>query len=120
MVIDDNPAILFAVKQTLGHKGYSVHSLEKFTGVSEVLAWMPDLIYLDISLDGQNGRDIAWEIKSDERTKHIPIIILTAYANAEQLAKQAGADGFLSKPFELDQLWATTTNFLNKSDSFKV
>ena len=48
---------------------------------------------------------LAKKLKADERTKHIPIVILTAYPNADELAKEAGADDYLSKPFELADLW---------------
>lgn len=111
LVIDDNTGILFAMQQALGLKEYEVHISEKFLGVASVEKIAPDLIYLDISLVGQDGREIARELKGDERTKNIPIIILTAYPNAAELAKEAGANDFLPKPFELEDLWKMTEKY---------
>ena len=108
LVIDDNPGILFVMRKALELKGYEVHTSDKFTGVDAVQKIAPDLMYLDISLMGKDGREVSRELKGDERTKHIPIIILTAYPNADELAKESGADGYLSKPFELADLWAMT------------
>ncbi len=111
LVIDDNTGILFVMQQALGLKKYDVHISETFRGIEAVEKFAPDLIYLDISLVGQDGREVAQELKKDGRTKHIPIIILTAYPNADELAKQAGADGFLPKPFELEHLWSMTAQY---------
>ncbi len=109
MVIDDNVGILFVMRKALELKGYEVHTYEAFIGVAAVEKGAPDLIYLDISLVGKDGREVAQELKGDGKTKHIPIVILTAYPNADELAREAGADDFLSKPFELADLWKMTT-----------
>jgi len=111
LVIDDNAGILFVMKQALGLKGYDVHTSESFTGVPDVAQLAPDLIYLDISLVGQDGREISRELKLNARTKHIPIIILTAYPNADELAKEAGSDNYLPKPFDLQDLWKMTAKY---------
>ncbi len=108
LVIDDNTGVLFAIQKALDLKDYDVHVSETFVGVDGVEKVAPDLIYLDISLVGKDGREVAQELKGDERTKHIPIVILTAYPNANELAKEARADDYLSKPFELADLWEMT------------
>ncbi|MDO8514443.1 MAG: response regulator [bacterium] len=111
LVIDDNTGILFAMQQALGLKDYEVRISETFVGVDAIVRNPPDLIYLDISLVGQDGREVAQKLKSDVRTKDIPIIILTAYPNAGELAKEAGADDYLPKPFELEHLWEMTAKY---------
>jgi|SRR3989344_8169221 len=115
MVIDDNSGILFVMKEALQLKEYEVHTSETFTGLKDVETIAPDVMYLDISLVGQDGREVTRELKRNERTKNIPIIILTAYPNAEELAKEAGADGYLPKPFELERLWEMTAAFTSRS-----
>ena len=114
LVIDDNAGILFVMQKALGLKGYEVHISETFAGVAYIEKIAPDLIYLDISLVGKDGREVARELKSNRRTKHIPIIILTAYPNAGELAKEASADDFLPKPFELTDLWDMTAKYVAK------
>ena len=111
LVIDDNQGILFAMQQALELKQYDVRISETFTGVEHIQDTAPDLIYLDISLVGQDGREVTKALKSDERTRHIPIIILTAYPNADELTKEAGANDYLSKPFELTDLWDMTEKY---------
>ena len=115
LVIDDNPGILFAMQEALRLKEYDVHISETFAGVKKIEKSAPDMIYLDISLVGADGREVTQELKGDERTKNIPVIILTAYPNAEQLAKEAGADGYLPKPFELEHLWQMTAKYTSGS-----
>ncbi len=111
LVIDDNSGILFAMQKALGMKNYEVCVLDTFTSVNAIEKIAPDLMYLDISLVGKGGREVAQELKNNEATKHIPIIILTAYPNANELAKEAGADDFLPKPFELTDLWNITEKY---------
>ena len=108
LVIDDNTGVLFAMQKALDLKNYDVHISETFVGVDGVEKVAPDLIFLDISLVGQDGREVAQKLKANERTKHIPIVILTAYPNTDELAKEARADDYLSKPFELAELWKMT------------
>ena len=116
LVIDDNTGILFIMQQALAIKDYDVHISETFTGVDEVEKIAPDLIYLDISLVGKDGREVSQELKGDERTKNIPIVILTAYPNANELAKEARADDYFSKPFELADLWEMTARHTTGSE----
>ena len=111
LVIDDNSGILFVMRQALELKDYEVHTSDTFDGVEQIEKSAPDLIYLDISLVGYDGRKVTQELKGDERTKKIPIIILTAYPNAGELAKEAGADDYLSKPFDLENLWKMTARY---------
>lgn len=111
LVIDDNPGILFAMRQALILKGYDVQTSETFIGVGAIEKSAPDLIYLDISLVGQDGREVARELKKYKGTKKIPIIVITAYPNAGELAKEAGADDYISKPFEIEHLWKMTAKY---------
>lgn len=117
LVIDDNSGILFAMQQALQLKDYEVYVSETFAGTDAVMKISPDLIYLDISLVGQDGRAVTKELKGDERTKSIPVIILTAYPNADELSKEAGADDYLPKPFELEHLWKMTAKYASPRSS---
>ena len=105
LIIDDSVGILFAVRKALEVKGYEVITSETFPGVTYVENISPDLLFLDMSLVGQDGRKVAKELKADNKTNRIPIVMLTAFPNARELALESGADDFLSKPFELEVLW---------------
>lgn len=111
MIIDDNAGILFVMKEALELKGYDVRTSQTFTSVGAVAKNSPDIIYLDVSLLGKDGRTISRALKSSARTKNIPIVILTAHVNARELSEEAGADSYLSKPFDLEHLWQKTTAY---------
>lgn len=67
---------------------------------------MPDLILLDMGLPKQNGWDVARQLKSDEATRHIPIIALTAYALPEDRVRglASGCDAYELKPIDFERL----------------
>ncbi|MDQ6693234.1 MAG: response regulator, partial [Chloroflexota bacterium] len=65
---------------------------------------MPDLIILDILLSGHDGRTICKRLKSQESTKGVSIILISAHPEARATALDAGADDFVAKPFEIDDL----------------
>jgi DNA-binding response OmpR family regulator len=66
----------------------------------------PHLVLLDILLSGKDGREICKELKSDNKTKHIPIIMMSAYPDAHESVKKAKANDFLPKPFDINDLLA--------------
>ena len=64
----------------------------------------PSLIFLDIWLAGIDGVKIAQELKNDDRTKDIPIIMMSANTQTEKLSQSVKTDGFLLKPFTIEEL----------------
>lgn len=74
--------------------------------------FMPDLIFMDHHMPEMNGREATRLLKSNEATKHIPIVYFSSAEQLEQLAKEAGADGFLAKPFKIEQLVAKINQYL--------
>jgi len=73
---------------------------------------LPDLILLDVLLSGKDGREIVKQLKSQEETKSIPIIMFSAHPSAEKTAREAGADDFVAKPFHIDFLLAVVAKYL--------
>jgi len=111
LIIDDNDGILFALRQALKIGGYEAHTADSFEGVDPIIDLCPDLILLDVFLVGRDGRAVAREIKGNEKTGHIPIIMITAYPNGDQLMREAGADDFLAKPFDLKDLYEKVARY---------
>src|SRR5690554_1626131 len=108
LLVDDNESILDAVSMVLEDAGYLVDQTLKGDEVYQKIAkFMPDLILLDVLLSKKDGRDICKKIKANEKTKHIPIIMISAHPNAEKSIKECGAEFFLAKPFETDVLLQT-------------
>ncbi len=103
------------MREALELKGYEVYTTETFDGVASIEKTAPDLIYLDVSLLGTDGRVASQKLKKYIGTKNIPIIMLTAHVNAPELAREAHANSYLSKPFELAQLWQMTAAYTSSS-----
>jgi DNA-binding response OmpR family regulator len=104
-IADDDPAIVDVVEIILEDAGYEVSSTiyaEDLLVLTEDK--VPDLFLLDIWMYGKDGRDICLHLKKSDLTKEIPVIIVSAIRDIEKIASDYGADGFLSKPFEMDDL----------------
>lgn len=104
LVADDDPSILEALQLMLEDAGYEVQTSSDGKTVQEVKENLPDVILLDLWMSGMDGRDICKVLKKKERTRHIPIIIFSANRDTERIAWEAGADDFITKPFEMDTL----------------
>ena len=75
----------------------------------------PDLILLDILLSGEDGGAICRRLKSDEKTRHIPVILLSAHAGLKDTMSSCGADDFLAKPFRVTELREIVKKYLSLS-----
>lgn len=105
LVIDDNPHILEAIQFALDTEGFKVKTLERSEGVEqEIQRFHPDLLLLDLLLSGRNGEEITRLLKKNSQTKKLPIIIISAHPTAQRIAHAAGADGFIAKPFNVNEL----------------
>lgn len=106
LVADDDPSILEAIQMILEDAGYEVSTTVDGETVYKMEKEYPDLLLLDIWMSGQDGRDICKFLKSRESTKDIPIIMISANKDTQEIAKKAGADDFIVKPFEMKDLLA--------------
>jgi len=104
LVADDDTAILEVISLMLEDAGYEVETTVDGQAEMVVREYLPDVILLDIWMSGQDGRKICKSLKGHKLTKHIPIIMVSANRDTEKIAKEAGADDFLAKPFEMAEL----------------
>lgn len=105
LVAEDDVAILEVVKIILEGEGYEIISTdEKDTIFKLIKLHNPSLILLDIWLSGHDGGKIAKYLKSKPDTNQIPLIMISANNDTEKISIEAGADGFLLKPFDIDDL----------------
>ncbi|MEO6151053.1 MAG: response regulator [Mucilaginibacter sp.] len=104
MIADDDPGIVDAVEMLLEFEGYAVISTLTGSTVLNLEKDLPDLLLLDIWMSGEDGRDICRKLKEDEHKKHIPVIMISASKDVKDSAINAGANDFLAKPFEMNEL----------------
>lgn len=103
-IADDDQAILDATQLLLEYEGYEVMTASGGDAVCKIDGNLPDVILLDIWLSGTNGVEIARFLKEQERTRHIPIILFSANRHIEHLAREAGVEDTLTKPFDIETL----------------
>jgi len=104
IIADDDPGILDAIGIMLEFEGYEVECTPNCDGLLTMETGFPDLLLLDIWMSGTDGRDVCKHLKQKRSTSKIPIVMISASKDIEQSAFEAGADDFLAKPFEMDDL----------------
>jgi len=103
LVVEDEESLLKLESILLSSKGYSVTGvMDGRSALEEVRANRPDLVILDIMLPEIDGFEVCRQIKEDPDTRHIPVLILTAKKNSQDLARgqQVGCDAYITKPFK--------------------
>ncbi len=114
LIIEDEPTVLYALQKTVSEAGYEVLTAEEGEkGLEMIKKEMPDLVLLDIILPKINGFDILEFAKMEEKTKNIPIIMLTNLNDKDSITKSAtlGAAGHLIK---IENHPKDVVNYINK------
>lgn len=107
LLVEDNELNRDMLSRRLSRKGFDVQfAFDGQEAVEKAKALMPDLVLMDIGLPVIDGYDATRAIKSDDATKAIPVIALTAHAMAEDRKRclDAGCDDFDTKPIDLSRL----------------
>jgi DNA-binding response OmpR family regulator len=120
LVVDDDIDILTLVKMTLTINGFDVSILSRWENIDNTIHnFEPDLILLDVSLGGADGREICKKLKAKKETKHIPVILFSANIEMEKSIDNCNAQAFISKPYELNYFLNTIKSNLeiNKFNS---
>lgn len=104
-VFDDNTDILELCTIILQDAGYDIKTSSTSNNIiDQVMAYTPDIIFMDNWLPDVGGIDATRELKAHNTLKNIPVIYFSANNDVKSLADQAGADGYLSKPFDIEEL----------------
>jgi CheY-like chemotaxis protein len=104
LVVDDDEDMLIMMQHMLMAEGYVPLISPNAQNAMEIISHRnPAMILLDLRMIGIDGGDICQQIKSDPYTSSIPVIILSANHNIESIAKDCGADAYLTKPFSLQK-----------------
>jgi DNA-binding response OmpR family regulator len=114
LVADDDPGIVDAMQILLEDEGYKVITTLDGTAITKMYEQKPDLVFLDIWMSGVNGNTICKELKANDDTKSIPIIMFSANRDTQEIAMACGADDFLSKPFDIKDLMDIVKKHIDK------
>ena len=110
LVVDDDPSILSTVADILEFEGYTVErAANGAEGLAVVERMRPRLVLLDMRMPVLDGWQFARTLK--ERGIKLPILVMTAAQDARRWAQEIGAQGYISKPFELPDLLAAVERF---------
>jgi DNA-binding response OmpR family regulator len=106
LILDDDTDLLSIVKSLLKKKGYDVGIFASWQKAWEnIKKSKPNLILLDVFLKGMDGMDICKKLKATTATRNIPIIMFSSYPNIAEIAiSEFGADEFIAKPFEVNDM----------------
>lgn len=119
LVIDDDPAVSELVAVNLEMAGYEVNQApDGIKGQALALQLLPDLIMLDLMLPKVDGFTVCQRLRRDERTADIPVLMLTALGQTQDKVEgfNAGADDYLTKPFEIEEMLARVRALLRRTD----
>jgi len=115
LIVEAEEHLLALESLLLTAKGYEVKGVMDGPSALELVASMkPDLILLDIMLPVMDGYEVCRQIKANDATRHIPVVMISAKKSNEDLVKgeQAGADCYITKPFKSARVIETIQKLL--------
>lgn len=109
LIIEDDKDIRDTISYALEQEGYNVISSDNSKILKSLDQHNPDLILLDNWLtdwtSDANGQQLSRQLKADPKTRHIPVILVSAVSNIAEIAEAGQSDGYLKKPFDLIDLF---------------
>ena len=114
LIVDDEQTIRLLVRRFLGDKFVVLEAMDSEVAVDIAHNYKPSLTFMDIMMPNMDGYNACSMIKTDQAIKRIPVVMLTALGHElnKKLAKEIGADGYITKPFTLEKLLDTIGKFV--------
>ena len=121
LVIEDNDDIRNFLRLTLEPKYRVFEAVDGEKGIEKATEIIPDVIICDVMMPGKDGFEVTKVLKKQEKTSHVPIIILTAKAGFENriTGLETGADAYVPKPFSSEELHARVKNLIENRKKLK-
>ena len=116
LIVDDSPTEMFRFREILSKHGYEVlEATNGADGVTLAQAELPDLVLMDVVMPGVNGFQATRQIARGEKTKHIPIVIVSTKDQATDRVwgKRQGASDYLTKPVDENKLIEVIRQYIN-------
>ncbi|MBD1941622.1 hybrid sensor histidine kinase/response regulator, partial [Coleofasciculus sp. FACHB-712] len=119
LVVDDSPDNLFLVQTILEEEGYQITLAENGrSALNEIEQSPPDLVLLDVMMPGMDGYEVTRRVRDNTKLPFIPILLITAHDHASVVeGLDTGADDFIRKPVQVDELLARVRSLLRLKHS---
>ncbi len=116
LIVEDNPDLRQYVRGIFGERYQVEEAQDGDEGLAKAFEWVPDIVICDLMMPRLNGFGFCQALKTDPRTNHIPVVMLTAKATLEDRLEglALGADDYLAKPFSPDELQIRVQNLLRQ------
>jgi signal transduction histidine kinase/DNA-binding response OmpR family regulator len=114
LLVEDNPDVVEFLTACLKQQYNLEFAFNGRAGIEKAIETIPDIVVSDVMMPEKDGFEVCQTLKGDERTSHIPLVLLTAKAGVENriAGLKHGADAYLAKPFHREELLATLENLL--------
>ena len=116
LVVDDVPLNILLIKKMLSQYTFKLRTANGGQAALDAIAQQkPDLVLLDLMMPGIDGFEVIRRLRADEKTKDLPIIILSALNSEQDISKgfQLGANDFINKPIIMEKLLSSVTTQIN-------
>lgn len=119
-ILEDDEDIAYIIEFLLKDEGYEIQVSSTFAELKEKLKdAIPHLFILDVMLPDGNGIDICRDLKTDQFTSHIPVIVMSANVKSKELSEAVSPDDYISKPFDLDYIENRIKKLIGDKETMK-
>lgn len=121
LIVEDNEDMRKFIKESIGQDLRILESSNGYDGFEIAINNIPDLVISDVLMPEMNGIEFCEKLKTDEKTSHIPVILLTARSATENKVEglETGADDYITKPFSTTELQARINNLIKQRKNLR-